>query len=1008
MEVSIEVYGMTCGHCQKRVADAISSLEGVKSVDVNLEAKRALVSFDPEKVNVEDLKKAVQKAGYSTEPEIETESKIESENKSETENEFKNENELVQNKFQKKEVPEQVKQPEIEKKPDKIEPQIKNLEAYAPAISKSSELSQEEGKEAQEAPKENLQACPLPETCPLPEREELQIESHISGRKKGLKEITLGVSGMTCSACALNIERTLKKKAGVDSAIVNLELGRAKVSFEPSVISPKEIEDAIESIGYKVEKDKVTLKLQGMTCASCAANIEKILNKTEGVISVSVNFPLEQAVVEFDSSRISVREIIAAVQGIGYGASVRAENVEYEDREQMSRDSEIRKQRNNLILALVLGIPVGLGNMSMMLPFLSFVPMFLSNPIVLFILSTLILLLPGRQFFVGTIKGFKHGVTDMNLLIAAGTGSAYLISVASTFLDLGPGYTNLYYDTVAFLIIFIVLGRYLEARARGRTSEAIRKLMGLRAKTSRILVNGEEKEIPVEEVVVGDIVVVRPGEKIPVDGVIIEGSSAVDESMLTGESLPVEKGPGSTVIGATLNKTGTFNFRATKVGADTALAQIIRLVETAQTTKAPIQRVADVFAGNFIVAVHIIALLAFFFWFFIGFWRYGVGESASLGGTSPFLFSLLIAITVLVISCPCAVGLATPAAIMVGTGRGAENGILIKGGEALERAHKLDTIVFDKTGTLTEGTPKLTDLLAVPGHKENEVLFIAGSAEKGSEHPLGEAIVKGAEERDLSLGKAENFHSIPGKGIEANFEGKRILLGTRKLMEENGIAVEKMEANMQALEEQGKTAMLVALDSEILGLVAVADTLKENSREAIETLKKMGIEVVMITGDNALTARAIAAQVGILRVLAEVLPEDKANEIKKLQKEGKLVGMVGDGINDAPALIQSDVGIAMGAGTDVAMESAKIVLIKNDPRDVVAALKLSRLTINKIKQNLVWAFGYNAIGIPIAAGILYPFFHRLLITPELAAAFMALSSVSVTTNSLLMKRSKIK
>jgi Cu+-exporting ATPase len=949
MQATIEVYGMTCGHCQKAVADAISSLEGVESVDVDLESQKAQVSFDLQKVSLDDIKGAVQKAGYSTEAE--------------------------------------------KGKPEEIS-----------GATEAAEISSEPVVGLEE-PEEAPQTCPLtPQECKLPEREIPDSSAQVAGTK----EITLGVSGMTCSACALNIEKVLKKKAGVASVAVNLELGRAKVSFEPSLISPKEIEEAIESIGYKVEKDKVTLNLQGMSCASCAANIEKVLNKKEGVISASVNFPLEQAVVEFDSSRISVREIIAAVKGIGYGAAVRAENVEYEDREQMSRESEIRRQRNNLILALILGIPVGLGNMSMMLPFLSFVPMFFSNHIVLFVLSTLILLFPGRQFFVGTIKGFKYGVTDMNLLIAAGTGSAYLISVASTFLNLGPGYTNLYYDTVAFLIIFIVLGRYLEARARGKTSEAIRKLMGLQAKTSRILVNGIEKEVPVEEVTVGDIVVVRPGEKIPVDGIVVEGSSAVDESMLTGESIPVEKAPGDTVIGATLNKTGAFNFRATKVGADTALAQIIRLVEAAQTTKAPIQRVADVFAGNFIVAVHIIALLAFFFWFFIGYWRYGVGESETLRGISPFLFSLLIAITVLVISCPCAVGLATPAAIMVGTGRGAENGILIKGGEALERAHKLNTVVFDKTGTLTEGTPKLTDLFATQGREENEVLFIAATAEKGSEHPLGEAIVKGAEERGISLNKAEKFRSIPGKGIEAYFEGKKILLGTRKLMEENGIPYQELEAKMREFEEKGKTAMLVAFEEKIIGLVAVADTLKENSREAVESLKKMGIEVVMITGDNALTARAIAAEVGIPRVLAEVLPEDKANEIKKLQKEGKLVGMVGDGINDAPALIQSDVGIAMGAGTDVAMESAKIVLIKNDPRDVVAALKLSRLTINKIKQNLLWAFGYNAIGIPIAAGILYPFFNRLLITPELAAAFMALSSVSVTTNSLLMKRSKIK
>lgn len=963
MEVTIGVYGMTCGHCQKRVADAISSLEGVRSVEVDLESERATVSFDLQKISLDEIKGAIQKAGYSTETET----------------------------------------------PEAVQAEASDATETAGAVSKIAEASEtvaasETDNIALEEAEEISQTCSLTEACKLAEKEAAQISS----QKIGPKEITLGVSGMTCSACALNIEKVLKKKEGVDSVAVNLELGRAKVSFDPSIITPKEIEEAIESIGYKVEKDKVTLNLQGMSCASCAANIEKILNKTDGVISASVNFPLEKAVVEFDSSRISVREIIAAVQGIGYGASARAETVEYEDREQMSRDAEIQKQRNNLIIALVLGIPIGLGNMSMMFPLLSFVPAFFSNHIVLFILSTLVLIFPGRQFFVGTFKGFKYGVTDMNLLIAAGTGSAYLISVAATFLDLGPGYDNLYYDTVAFLIIFIVLGRYLEARARGRTSEAIRKLMGLRARTSRILVNGIEKEVPVEEVVVGDIVIVRPGEKIPVDGIVVEGSSAVDESMLTGESIPVEKNPKDTVIGATLNKTGAFNFRATKVGADTALAQIIRLVETAQTTKAPIQRVADVVAGNFIVAVHIIALLAFFFWFFIGYWRYGVGESAALGGISPFLFSLLISITVLVISCPCAVGLATPAAIMVGTGKGAENGILIKGGEALERAHKLDTIVFDKTGTLTEGTPKLTDLLAAPGHEEKDVLFIAATAEKGSEHPLGEAIVKGAEERGVSLGKAGSFRSIPGKGVEAYLEEKRILLGTRKLMEENGISFKEMEAKMRDFEENGKTAMLVALGKENIGLVAVADTLKENSKEAVETLKKMGIEVVMITGDNAITARAIAAEVGIPRVLAEVLPEDKANEIKKLQKEGKLVGMVGDGINDAPALIQSDVGIAMGAGTDVAMESAKIVLIKNDLKDVVAALKLSRLTINKIKQNLLWAFGYNTIGIPIAAGILYPFFDRILITPELAAAFMALSSVSVTTNSLLMKRSKIK
>jgi Cu+-exporting ATPase len=963
MKVNIEVYGMTCSHCQKKVEDSVSLLEGVESVKVNLEAERVTVSFNPQKISMDDIKEAIRKAGYST---------------------------------------------EVEEGTKKAQA---NIEARTLTAADITSTASETVDIALEELEGRFQACPIAtQECRLAEKE----KPNTSSQKTDKKEITLGVSGMTCSACALNIEKVLKKKEGVGSVAVNLELGRAKISFDPSLISPKGIEEAIESIGYKVETDKVTLDLQGMTCASCAANIEKVLNKTEGIISASVNFPLEKTVVEFDFARVSVREIIAAVQGIGYGATVRTETVEYEDREQMPQDSEIRRQRNNLIIALVLGIPITIGNMSMMFSSLSFVPGFLSSHIVLFILSTLVLLFPGRQFFVGTFKGFKYGITDMNLLITAGTGSAYLISVAATFLDLGPGYNSLYYDTVAFLIIFIIFGRYIEAKTRSKTSEAIRKLMGLRAKTSRILVNDLEKEVPVEEVVVTDIVIVRPGEKIPVDGIVTEGSSSVDESMLTGESIPVEKNPGNVVIGATLNKTGSFRFRATKVGVDTALAQIIRLVETAQTTKAPIQRVADVFAGNFIVSVHIIALLAFFFWFFIGYWRYGVGigvgvgVSASLGGISPFLFSLLISITVLVISCPCAVGLATPAAIMVGTGKGAENGILIKDGEALERAHKLDTIVFDKTGTLTEGIPSLTDIFTAPGHEEREVLFIAATAERGSEHPLGEAVVKGAEERGIRLGKVEKFRSIPGKGIEAYFGKKRILLGTRKLMEENRISFNELEAKMRSFEENGKTAVFVAFEKEIIGLVAVADALKENSKETVETLKKMGIEVVMITGDNAVTAGAIAAEVKILRLLAEVLPEDKANEIKKLQNEGKLVGMVGDGINDAPALVQSDVGIAMGAGTDVAMESAKIVLIRNDPRDVVAALRLSQLTINKIRQNLLWAFGYNMIGIPIAAGILYPFFHRILITPELAAAFMALSSVSVTTNSLLMKRNRIK
>ncbi|HJH29402.1 MAG TPA: heavy metal translocating P-type ATPase [Methanosarcinaceae archaeon] len=846
------------------------------------------------------------------------------------------------------------------------------------------------------------------EVCPtIIEDDEEEGTSH--PELGSIVETKFKVSGMTCASCSANVERILKKQPGVASASVNLPMEKASVTYDPALITPKQMEDAITGIGYGVVKEKVTLDVGGMTCSACVQNIERVLNKLKGIESATVNLTLEKAQVEYDSSQVSPAEMIAAIEGIGYTASLKADKKDAEDRERQAREEEITNQRNNLIIAVVFGIPIALGSMTGMFPnLLSFVPTFLTDHVVLFALTTIVMLFPGRQFFTGTYKGLKHGVTDMNLLIATGTGAAYVISVAATFLDLGPGYEHLYYDTAVMLITFIIFGRYLEAKTKGKTSEAIRKLMGLQAKTARILVDGEEKEVPVEDVTVGDIVVVRPGEKLPVDGVVTEGTSAVDESMITGESIPIEKNPGDTIIGATINKSGSFKFRAAKVGADTALAQIIELVENAQTSKAPIQRIADIVAGHFILAVHVISLLAFFFWFFIGFEMFGIAQSAAFSTISPFLFSLLISITVLVISCPCAVGLATPAAIMVGTGKGAENGILIKGGEALEQAHKLNTIVFDKTGTLTKGEPQLTDIISTSHHSDDEVLQIAAIAEKGSEHPLGEAIVSGATDRNIEIGNADSFKSIAGHGVEAEFEGKRILLGTRKLMADNGIIVADLDEGMGALEHSGKTAMLIALDNEAIGIVAVADTLKENSKEAVDKLHNIGIEVAMITGDNAKTASAIAQQVGIDRVLSEVLPEDKATEVKKLQDEGKVVAMVGDGINDAPALMQSDIGIAMGAGTDVAMESAQIVLIKNDILDVVSSIRLSKLTMRKIKQNLFWAFGYNSIGIPIAAGILYPFVGKILITPALAAAFMAMSSVSVTMNSLLMKRSRIK
>jgi Cu+-exporting ATPase len=822
-----------------------------------------------------------------------------------------------------------------------------------------------------------------------------------------IEEAVFRISGMKCSSCAQNIEGVLGKHDGVISAMVNLPLERATVRYEPAKVSPEELAGDVESLGYHVVKDRVTLDVGGMTCASCAQNVEKVLKRVEGVSSVNVNVSTGKARIEYNSSMVSVDEMRKAIEAIGYLASMPVDRQLAEDREKKEREDEIRRQRNNLIVSVVIAIPVMLGSLKPVFPDLfGFVPDILTNRNVLFLLTTIVMVFPGRQFFEGTYRGLKHGVTDMNLLIATGTGAAYVISVASSYLDLGPGYHHLYYDTAVMLIAFIVLGRYMEARARGRTSESIKKLIGLQAKTARIIVDGQEREVPVESVEVDDIVFVRPGEQIPVDGVVVDGSSAVDESMITGESIPVDKSKGDVVIGSTLNRSGALRLRATNVGADTALARIIELVENAQNSKAPIQRIADVVAGHFILIVHILALAAFFFWYFIGFERYDV--TLNSGIASPFLFALLISITVLVISCPCAVGLATPAAIMVGTGKGAENGILIKGGEALERTLKIDTIVFDKTGTLTKGNPELTDVVTVADLSSDELLVMAASAEMGSEHPLGEAIVRGAEQRKLKLKDVDDFKSIAGKGVEATIKGSRILLGTRKLMVDNGIDIASVEKTMESLEAQGRTAMIAARDGRLVGLVAVADTLKENSKEAVEKIRDMGIEVVMITGDNRRTADAIAGSIGITRVLAEVLPEDKASEIRKLQDEGRVVAMVGDGINDAPALTQADIGIAMGAGTDIAMESAQIVLIRNDLRDVIASIRLSRLTMNKIKQNLFWAFGYNTIGIPLAAGLLYPVVNSILITPELAAAFMAMSSVSVTTNSILMKRKSIK
>jgi len=798
------------------------------------------------------------------------------------------------------------------------------------------------------------------------------------------KKASIKIGGMHCASCAQRIEKALGALKGVRSANVNFATATATVEFEPQKTGTDKIEKEITELGYTPLHNKVTLKAIGMNNPHCAGIVEKAVGALEGVTKVEVDFPSEKVTVSYDPQTASIGGIKKAIKDAGY-TPVEAGS---EDSEKKAREEEIKKLKKDTALSFVFSIPIFL---------LSFFPVPLPAGItlnlLLFILSTPVQLVLAKRFYTGTLTALKNRTATMDTLVATSTSAAYLYSTAVTFAPRLFGTTEAYFDTGAVIISFILLGRMLEAVAKGKTSEAIKKLMGLQPKTAHVIRNKKEIEIPVDEVQAGDIVVIRPGEKIPVDGIVVEGDSSVDESMITGESMPVEKRKGDTIIGATINKNGLLKFRATKVGKDTTLAQIIKLVEEAQGSKAPIQRLADQVSSYFVPAVMGIAVLSFGLWYYIG--------------AQSFVFALTIFIAVLIISCPCALGLATPTAIMVGTGKGAENGILIKSGEALETAHKLNTIVFDKTGTLTKGEPELTDVIALGKNKEADVLKAAAAAEKGSEHPLGEAIVKGAEKKGIKIPAVKNFKAISGKGVSVTYGTKKVLLGNRRLMRDNKISTGAAEDKMRELEEQGKTAVLIAIDKKIAGIVAVADTIKENSKEAVEELKKMGLEVVMITGDNERTAKAIAKQAGIEHILAEVLPGEKANEVKKLQGSGKKVAMVGDGINDAPALAQADVGIALGSGTDVAMETGEIVLIKNDLRDVVTAIDLSRYTIRKIKQNLFWAFIYNVAGIPIAAGILYPI-NGFLLNPMIAGAAMAFSSVSVTTNSLMMKRYKPK
>ncbi len=729
---------------------------------------------------------------------------------------------------------------------------------------------------------------------------------------------------------------------------------------------------------------KKQLSISGMHCASCATILTKALSKISGVKEATVNYSTEKATISYDPKQATVSDFISAVKNKGYTATVFEGGVVAKDKEEKRRQKEIQETKQLFLIGLFFSLPALLLSMvasqlGMEIPFADYIIWILATPVQFYV---------GWQFYRGTWHSLKNGTASMDTLIAIGTSAAYFYSIYVVFFQPELGQ---YFEVGAVLITFVMLGKYLEALAKGKTSAAIKKLMGLQPKTALVVRDGKQQEIAIDAVVAGDIVIVKPGQKIPVDGTIVEGHSSVDESMITGESIPVEKKKGDAVIGATINKTGSFRFQATKVGANTTLAQIIQLIEEAQGKKAPIQRFADMVSAYFVPVVIVISLITFLIWYF------AVGET--------FSFSLLAAVAVLVIACPCALGLATPTAIMVGTGKGAEKGILIKGGDALEAAHKIKYVIFDKTGTITHGEPVVTDVVSVSSLSEKQLLQIAASIEQHSEHPLAESIVADAQKKKLALLKSTTFHAIPGHGVTATIGTKAFALGNSRLMQKQHIHIATVAEKVIALEEQGKTVMLLSDTKNVLGFVAVADTIKETAKKAVEKLERIGVQVYLITGDNQRTAQGIAKQAGITNVFAEVLPDEKAAYVKKLQKKGS-VAMVGDGINDAPAIAQADIGIAMGSGTDVAMETGNVVLMRNDPLDVAKAIRLSKMTMAKIKQNMFWALFYNVLGIPIAAGVLYPFTGWLL-SPMIAGGAMALSSVSVVSNSLLLKMKRL-
>lgn len=824
------------------------------------------------------------------------------------------------------------------------------------------------------------------------------IENGVAPVNSGdMGKTVINVGGMSCAACVRRVEQALSKVDGVGDASVNLATERATVLYNPGLVNTSMLEEVIKDAGYEIREtttSNVTISVGGLNCAACVRRVEKALNAIEGVTRADVNLATEKATVAYDAGLVNIERLRSSLEEAGYEFRG-VESDELIDLERESREREFQGLKKRFIFSAVISTIIMAGSMQHMFPVLrDFNRQYMFY--ILFLLTIPVMFWSGRPFFINALKAARHKTTDMNTLVAVGTLAAFIYSSIATFFPKvfeGAGLElHVYFDSASMIITLILLGKLLEAKARGKTSEAIKKLMGLQPKTARVIRNGKEEDVPVSDVVAGDLIVVRPGEKLPVDGVIIEGFSTIDESMLTGESIPVEKKPGSEVIGATINKTGSFTYKAEKVGAETALAQIIKLVEDAQGSKAPIQRMADKVASIFVPVVIAIALVTFAVWFFFG-------------PEPSFTFAFISFVSVMIIACPCAMGLATPTGIMVGTGKGAEYGVLIKGGESLETAHKISAVVFDKTGTLTKGEPDVVDVITSSGISENDLITIAASAEKGSEHPLGEAIVRFADKKGLNIKKAENFKAYPGHGVEATVDGKQVLIGSARLLNDQKIETSEFSHSADRLAGEGKTPIYIAVDGLAAGLAALADTLKDKSMQAVADLRDMGVKVFVLTGDNKRTAEAIASQVGADEVYSEVLPADKAEIIRSIQKQGHTVAMVGDGINDAPALAAADVGVAIGTGTDVAMEASDITLIRDDLSGVITAIRLSKRTMRTIKQNLFWAFIYNTIGIPVAAGVLYPFLG-LLLSPIIASAAMAMSSVSVVSNSLRLRNFK--